>query len=85
VGWDRRAEALLHAVVERSWDFGRSLFEAFFGTIVFVNKRSLRPTRALMRTRARLTAIGMTNFGKGNDDEFLVDDKQKVPHSYFER
>ena len=96
VGWERRAEALLHPVVNKVFKrcsdkvfqisrwrrvssftadergglsstqagknsgFWHSLFEALFGRIVFLNKRSLRPTRALMRTRARLTAIGMT-------------------------
>jgi hypothetical protein len=32
--------------------------------------------------RARITTIRLTNFGKNNDDEFLVNDKQKVPPAY---
>jgi hypothetical protein len=35
-------------------------FWTFFLKRFFLNKRSLRPTRSLVRTRARLTAVGMT-------------------------
>jgi len=60
------------------------------------NTRSLQPTRALMRTRARLTAVGMTNWECGARAEAHFDQralrgpegplfhqKHKRPHSFL--